>query len=114
MALTSKDRDFGAAGLRNLKKCLDARKENTRILESPGEQNASRSLNSVRAIAKPVIALLEGLVTQTVEEEEEGGGVDASEGGPMTAFANKRASVHPRPRRNPLRAKKLVKRNETF
>ena len=39
--------------------------------ESLGKRKASRSFNSVRAIAKPVIALLEDLVAQASEEEEE-------------------------------------------
>ena len=43
----------------------------TKNKESLGKRKASRLFNSVRAIAKPAIALLEDLVAQASEEEEE-------------------------------------------
>ena len=72
LTLTPKDRDLEAVGLRSLKKSLDEEDGHyTKNKESLGKRKASRSFNSVRAIAKPAIALLEDLVAQASEEEEE-------------------------------------------
>lgn len=62
MALTSQGRDLGAVGLRSLNKFLREGEEDTRIKDSLGKPNASRSLNSVWAVARSVIVLLEDLV----------------------------------------------------
>ena len=55
-----------------IKKSLDEEDGHyTKNKESLGKRKASRLFNSVRAIAKPAIALLEDLVAQASEEEEE-------------------------------------------
>ena len=57
--------------LQSLKRSLDEREgDEDEGVEPLGKWKASRSLNSVRAIAKPGIALLEDLVAQASEEEE--------------------------------------------
>ena len=110
LTLTPKDRDLGAVGLRSLKKSLDEEDGHyTTNKESLGKRNASRSFNSVRAIAKPVIALLEDLVAQASEEEEED--AESSEGELMGAFANVPAST-PGRHGTPFIAKKRARRNE--
>ena len=57
--------------LQSLKRSLDEREgDEDEGVEPLGKWTASRSLNSVRAIARPGIALLEDLVAQASEEEE--------------------------------------------
>ena len=109
LTLTPKDRDLEAVGLRSLKKSLDEEDGHyTKNKESLGKRKASRSFNSVRAIAKPVIALLEDLVAQASEEEED---AESSEGELMGAFANVPAST-PGRHGTPFIAKKRARRNE--
>ena len=112
MALTPKDRDLGAVGLRSHKKSLDeADEDRTKTRDSLGKRTASRSFFTVRAIAKPVIDLLEGLVAQASEEEGEEEDAETSEGEPVAAFANVLAST-PGRHGTPFIAKKPAKRNE--
>ena len=68
----SKDRNLGAVGLRSLKRSLDEEDDDrAQAKESSLRKNeSSRTFNSVRAIDKPEIALLEDLVAQASEEEE--------------------------------------------
>ena len=54
------------------------------------KRRASRSLNAIRALADPVIALLKNLVTQASEEDEEG---VVMEGEQAAAFSNVPAST---------------------
>ena len=93
-----------------IKKSLDEEDGHyTKNKESLGKRKASRLFNSVRAIAKPVIALLEDLVAQASEEEEED--AESSEGELMGAFANVPAST-PGRHGTPFIAKKRARRNE--
>ena len=117
--LTPEYREVGAVGLKSLKRSLDEGEENrTRAKESLGKRTASRSIKSVRAIAKPVIALLENLVTQASEEKEVED-AETSKCEEMAAFA-KCASVYPRPARNLLdseetrKTERAIPRNEAL
>ena len=69
---TSRNRDLGAMGLRSLKRSLDEGQDDcTRTKEFPGVANRrTRLLNAVRALAEPVIALLENLAAQASDEED--------------------------------------------
>ena len=95
-ALSSKDRNLGAVGLRSLKKSLDE-EDDDRVQgkeSSLGKRrSSSRAFNSVRAIAEPEIALLEDLAAQASEGEEEEEKADTSDGKSVAAFANVPAST---------------------